>query len=97
MLEVKLHPKAQEDLVEALDYYTFIDQPLKNKFINDLDLTFGKIQKYPKLYPYETPTAQKVLLKKFPYIVLYEHFENLIMVLAIFHTKRHPSILDKRK
>ena len=97
MLEVKLHLKAQEDLDEALDYYTSIDQSLKNKFINDLDLTFGKIKKYPKLYPYETLTTQKVLLKKFPYIVLYEHFENVIMVLAIFHIKRHPSILGTRK
>lgn len=97
MLEVKLHPKAEEDLAEALDYYASIDQPLKNKFIDDLDFTFGKIQKFSKLYPHETPTTQKILLKKFPYIVLYECYENFIMILAIFHTKRNPSILDVRK
>ena len=49
-MEIKLHPKAEEDLFEALEYYSKIDIELKEKFIYYLDMTFEKILKFPNLY-----------------------------------------------
>lgn len=97
MMNIKLHPKAEDDLKEALDYYVSINEALKRKFIDDLDVTFSKIGQFPKLYSHETPTTQKVLLYKFPYIIIYEHYQNDIMIIAIFHTKRNPNILKIRE
>jgi len=96
-MNIKLHPKAQEDLKEALSYYFKIDLNLEKKFIHYLDLTFSKILDFPNLYQYETKTSQKVLMDKFPYIVIYEQYENIIMILAIFHTNRNPLNLQDRK
>ena len=73
-----------------------IDFKFKNKFINDLDITFDKILKFPNLYPFETTTSQKVLMQKFPYIILYEQYQDIIMILAIFHTSRDNNILKSR-
>ena len=87
-MEIKLHPEAEEDLYEALEFYSQIDINLKNKFIYYLDLTFNKILKFPNLYPYETQTTQKALMHKFPYIIIYEQYKDIIMILAIFHTSR---------
>ena len=91
---IKLHPKAEEDLQEALEYYLTIDITLKDKFINTLDKTFNKILNSPNLYPYETKTSQKILMDKFPYIIIYEQYKNIIMILAIFHTSRNPLSLQ---
>ena len=96
-MNIKLHPKAQEDLKEALSYYFKIDLNLEKKLIHYLDLTFSKILDFPNLYQYETKTSQKVLMDKFPYIVIYEQYENIIMILAIFHTNRNPLNLQDRK
>ena len=93
---LKLHPKAEEDLKNALNYYYSIDHKLETVFINLLDSTFNKIIKFPKIYPYETPTAQKYVMNKFPYIILYEQYKDIIMILAIFHTKRDPKNLKDR-
>ena len=93
---IKLLPEAENDLYEALDYYKEIDISLKNNFINDLDNTFDKILKFPNLYPFETKTSQKILMNKFPYIILYEKYNEIIMILAIFHTKRDPKDLYTR-
>ena len=95
-MKIKLHPKAEEDLYEALEYYSQIDTKLKEKFIYYLDLTFEKILKFPNLYQYETKTAQKILMDKFPYIVIYEQYQDIIMILAIFHTSRNPINLKDR-
>jgi len=90
-MDIKLHPKAQEDLDSALEYYYNVDTTLRSKFINSLDATFTKILKFPDLYTYETKVSQKVLMETFPYIIIYEQYQNNIMVLAIFHTKREPT------
>lgn len=94
---LKLHPKAEDDLKSALDYYNSIDHKLQTKFINTLDAAFNKIKIFPNIYPYETQTAQKYIMDKFPYIIIYEQYENLLMILAIFHTKRDPKNWEERK
>jgi plasmid stabilization system protein ParE len=95
-MDIKLHPKAEEDLQEALNHYFKIDSNLEKKFIYYLDLTFSKILNFPNLYQYETKTSQKVLVYKFPYIVIYEQYQDIIMILAIFHTSRNPINLQDR-
>jgi len=95
-MKIKLHPKAQIDLDEALRHYSKIDTSLEKKFISHLDKSFYKILKFPNLYQYETKTTQKVLMDKFPYIIIYEQYQEIIMILAIFHTSRNPIKLDDR-
>lgn len=95
-MQIKLHPKAEIDLDEAVGHYYSIDINLGRKFIFYLDRAFSKILKFPNLYKYETKTAQKLLIEKFPYIVIYEQYEDMIMILAIFHTSRDPIKLDDR-
>ncbi len=95
-MTIELLPEAENDLNDALEYYSNIEIKLKDKFINDLDITFDKILEFPDLYPFETKTSQKVLMQKFPYIILYEQYKNIIMILAIFHTSRDDNILKNR-
>lgn len=35
-------------------------------------------------------------MKKFPFIIIYEQYEDMIMILAIFHTKQNPEKLIDR-
>ncbi len=91
---IKLFPEAEKDLQKALDYYFDIDRNLESKFIFDLESTYERILKFPNLYIHETKTAQKILMEIFPYIVLYEQHENIIMFLAIFHTSRDDEELN---
>ncbi len=95
-MTIRLHPKAEEDLINALNYYYEIDERTEAKFLKYLELTFDKILKFTNLYPYENEVVQKVIVEKFPYIVLYEQYEDIIMILAVFHTKRNPKTLIDR-
>ena len=95
-MTVKLHPKAEEDLSDALNYYYEIDEKLEAKFLKYIELTFDKILQFTNLYPYENEVAQKIIVEKFPYIVLYEQYEDIVMILAIFHTKRDSNELISR-
>lgn len=93
---IKLHPDAEKDLEKALKYYFEIDEVLEIKFLKYLEHTFDKILQFPNIYPYENEVVQKVIVEKFPYIVLYEQHKGMVMILAIFHTKRDPNTLIDR-
>jgi plasmid stabilization system protein ParE len=95
-LPIKLHPLAEQDLKIALDYYYAISPNLEKRFLAYLEKYFDRIGNTPNLYPYETQTSQKAVMKKFPYIVLYEQYDGGIMILAIFHTRQNPKGLSKR-
>lgn len=95
-MTIKLHPKAEEDLENALEFYNGIDKKLEIKFLKYLELTFNKILNFTDLYPFENSVVQKTIVEKFPYIVLYEKYEDIVMILAIFHTKRDSSELTRR-
>ena len=95
-MTLKLHPLAENDLNIALNYYYEISPKLEKRFLSHIDKQFNNILKSPKTYQYETKTSQKVIMNKFPYIIIYEQFEDIIMVLAIFHMKQNPEKLNKR-
>ncbi len=95
-MNIKLHPKAEDDLHEAVIHYSKIDIKLKERFIYNLDLTFNKILDFPNIYPYEIDNAQKILMDKFPYLIIYEQYNDIIIILAIFHTSRNPINLNNR-
>jgi plasmid stabilization system protein ParE len=95
-LTLKLHPLAENDLKIALNYYFEISPKLEQKFLSYIDRKFNIILNSPNLYPYETETSQKVVLEKFPYIIIYEQYEDIIMILALFHTKQNPKKLTQR-
>jgi plasmid stabilization system protein ParE len=95
-LILKLHPLAENDLKIALNYYFEISPKLEKRFLSHVDKQFNNILNSPNLYQYETETSQKVIMSKFPYIIIYEQYEDIIMVLAIFHTKQNPTKLLER-
>lgn len=95
-MTLKLHPLAENDFKIALNYYFEISPKLEKKFLFHVDKQFNNILNSPNLYQYETKTSQKVIIKKFPYIIVYEQYEDTIMILAIFHTKQNPKKLTQR-
>jgi plasmid stabilization system protein ParE len=95
-LILKLHPLAENDLKIALNYYFDISPKLQKRFLSHLDKHFNNILKSPNLYQFETKTSQKVVMNKFPYIIIYEQYQEIVMILAIFHTKQNPTKLLTR-
>ena len=54
------------------------------------------IEKNPETSPVEYKGARKHLIKRFPYKIIYLVEKEDIIVLAIFHGKRNPSLITKR-
>ena len=59
-MPIKLHPKAEIDVEEALQYYEQVDKTLKLKFIHYLETTFNKIQQKDNSIQYELYEIMKI-------------------------------------
>lgn len=71
-LPIQLHPEAEIELKQAIRHYLSISIELKSSFLKQPDLTFQKIIEHLQLYPFVSKISQKVVMNKFPYLIIYQ-------------------------
>lgn len=90
---------AARELQESFDWYDNRAQGLGYKLIDMIDKTIELVLLNPEGFPLKKEPYREVSLKKFPYIIVYEYLKekNVVYVLHIFHSSRHPKIKHKRE
>jgi plasmid stabilization system protein ParE len=83
---------AIQDLDEAYEWYNQKSEGLESKFALDLQESFQKIAIYPEAFAKRYKNVRGKLLKKFPYLVMYEiDYElNVVRILRVFNTYQNP-------
>ena len=90
MKRLLLRPGARMDLVRASDWWAEQGEGLSDAFRADLDATFDRILKNPRLYPALVPAVRRALTRRFPYKIFYVIRSSEIQVLAIRHQAQEP-------
>lgn len=83
---ISITPTALEDLHQAINYYNKQLQGLGTRFENNLNDTFGKIQKMPQAASFAYDTVRYKVVEDLPFIIIYEELETNIAILRIFNT-----------
>ena len=81
---------AKEDISNAFFWYENKQRGLGERFINVLDDCFSAIGKNPWLFAKKYGEMRQAIIKKFPYVVLYEIEDSLIIVYSVFNTNQNP-------
>ncbi len=92
-----LKPGVQSDTREAYDWYEEQLAGLGNKFLDELETYYLKIEKYPAAFSKFYKNYRKAGLKKFPFLIIFTIIKSEIIVFAVFHVKRDPKKRLKRK
>ena len=95
-LTIEFHPQAEVELEEAIEWYEAKKEGLGEKFFREYLSIKEKLLISPKLYPFAFEGVRKAVFRKFPYVILYFVWEELIYVLAVFHTSQDPEIWKQR-
>lgn len=83
--------EANQEIIDSYLYYENQSKGLGEKFLENLEIYFERIQKYPKHYQIKRKPYREVFVKNFPFVIIYEINENDIIVYAVFHTRRNPN------
>lgn len=88
-LEIK--QEATEDVLDGFLWYEGKNEGLGSKFINEVEQSINYIANYPNHFQIRRRNYREAVLKKFPYVIIYEVFKNNIVVYSVFPCKDDPN------
>ncbi len=95
-MQIKFHSAAETDLQDAINWYASQKPDLDTEFMQEVDKVLIRIAENPAIFPIVLDNTRKALLNKFPYALYFDAGEEKIMVLAVFHFRRNPTIWQSR-
>lgn len=91
-----ISPEADLDIEDAFTWYEQQRPGLGSEFIRAVDVAISSIGSNPLAYPLIYRQARRVLLRRFPYALLYIFDSNSISIVGCFHGKRDPKQWQER-
>jgi plasmid stabilization system protein ParE len=93
---LRIHSQAQEEINEA--FYLYFKRSLEaaDAFLTEIGASMAQIAAHPQLYPPYTKNTRRRVLPGFPYSVVSQEKDEIILVLAVAHAKRRPGYWRKR-
>ncbi len=91
------HNAAERELTDAAAYYDNLSPGLGNSFIDDVERAITQIEQYPESGYLLNRAVRRVLLRHFPYALMYSVSPDEVRILAIANLKRRPFYWQGRK
>ena len=95
-MNIEFLTPAQSELEEAYTYYEAQRQGLGAHFLDEILRVIKNIQAHPKAWPRFSDRTRRCLASKFPYAVIYQLRENMILIVAVAHLHRKPGYWNER-
>jgi len=94
--QVLFKEQAVRDVEVSFLYYEEQQPGLGVQFIEQMDNTMASVSENPVLWPVRYRQVREAMVRRFPFVILYEVEENHIIVYSVFHTSQHPGKKIKR-
>jgi len=81
---------ANSEFDDAISYYNKERDGLGFEFADEVKRTIERIENYPRAWTSLSKRARRCLVHRFPYSVIYEVRDDLLIIIAIHHNRRKP-------
>lgn len=95
-MRVLFRPEAREDVIQARDWYEKQSAGLGGEFVRALEAAVAVASRSPDAFPEVNGGFRRVLLRRFPYSLVYQLHGDALVVLACFHHRLNPRTLSDR-
>jgi hypothetical protein len=92
--KIEIRPLATIEIFEAYDWYELQREGLGIEFLMELEIFFTTLQRNPDTYSYYQKPVRQGSLDRFPYTVVYENFDDVIVIYSVFMYRQDP---DKKR
>ena len=97
-LPVVIIEEAEAEAAEAFDWYREkAGEEIAHGFRVALRSTIARVRTRPETYPKFEGDVRRCLFGRYPYAVLYEVTESVIIIVAVMHLKRRPGYWRGRR
>ncbi len=89
-MNIRPHPDAEAEITEAFERYREISVDLGRDFLARFESALAVIRHNPNQGAFLRPPVRRVLLKRFPYLLVYLVKADEIFLVAVPHKRRRP-------
>lgn len=86
----EFHPEAEQEFIEAAAYYERHVTGLGERFGGEVRQVIERLLEYPELGSPINADLRRLVLARFPYVLIYSVTSDLLRVVAVAHTHRRP-------
>ncbi len=87
---LRIQSQAQHEINEAFEWYFKRNPGAAGAFLTEIGAGMAQIASHPQLYPSYTVNTRRCVLSGFPYSVVFQEKDDIILVVAVAHAKRRP-------
>ena len=95
-MEIIYHPEARNELLQAASFYENNREGLGRDFLSAAQIGTNFINIYPEAGRIIKKPYRRLLIKRFPYGIIYRQTKNCIYIVAVMHLKRRPGYWIER-
>jgi hypothetical protein len=95
-MKVEFLDPAKEELAEAIAYYNNESEGLGYRFAAEARRTMSRIIQYPRAWPTLSERTRRCRTIGFPYGIVYQIREDVILVVGVMHLHRDPEYWKSR-
>jgi len=88
--KLEIRPLAAVEILEAFDWYELQREGLGTEFLNELETFYDSLIENPESYGYYDKPVRQGKIDRFPYVVVFETFNESVVVYSVFMTRRDP-------
>ncbi|MDP1946927.1 MAG: type II toxin-antitoxin system RelE/ParE family toxin [Nitrospirota bacterium] len=96
MRQVVFRQQARREFDQAGDWYEKERAGLGADFLAEIQSVIDRIASHPEQFPIVHRDVRKAVARRFPFCVYFRERELSIVVLAVFHGSRKPSLLEQQ-
>lgn len=96
-MNYSFYPDAEEELLASIEYYEQIETGLGYDFALEIYSAIKLAVDFPYAWPSIDKEIRRVLVRRFPYGVLYSIEDKNLIVLAVMSLNREPYYWKNRK
>lgn len=89
--KLEIRPLATIEILEAFDWYELQREGLGVEFLNELETFYISLLRNPTSYGYYDKPVRQGKIDRFPYVVVFEIFDEAVVVYSVFMTRQNPS------
>ena len=95
-MKVEFLEIAEIELFEAIEYYNEQSEGLGYELALEVQKTIERIIQYPDAWTKLSSRTRRCRCKRFPYGIIYQERDDLILIVALMHLKRKPKYWKDR-
>lgn len=87
---VRIHPAALEEAGAATDWYAQRSHRAAERFLNELGRAIELVSEHPEQFPAFALGTRRMVLREFPYVIVFRETATTVEIVAIAHGRRRP-------